>query len=110
MRHRDADTTGTEALSRIRSITHCGTPGQCRARSESYSFIFQVKNETGKRRIILKYRRSRNRLIDTEDKVIVARWKGLGGLDDKGSGIKKHKWTVTATGTESTAEETRSVL
>lgn len=84
--------------------------GQCRARSESYSFIFQVKNETGKRRIILKYRRSRNRLIDTEDKVIVARWKGLGGLDDKGSGIKKHKWTVTATGTESTAEETRSVL
>lgn len=85
-------------------------PGQCQARSESYSFIFQVKNETGKRRIILKYRRSRNRLIDTEDKVIVARWKGLGGLDDKGSGIKKHKWTVTATGTESTAEETRSVL
>lgn len=63
-------------------------PGQCRARSESYSFIFQVKNETGKRRIILKYRRSGNRLIDTEDKVIVARWKGLGGWMTKGQGLR----------------------
>ena len=38
---------------------------------------------------------NRNRLIDTDNKLIVSRREGVGRVDQKGEGIKKYKLTVT---------------
>ena len=35
-----------------------------------------------------------NRLIDTENKLMVARREGVGGMGEKGAGIKKYKLVV----------------
>ena len=37
----------------------------------------------------------RNRLIDTENILMVARWEELRGVQGKDKGIKKHKLVVT---------------
>ena len=36
-----------------------------------------------------------NRLIDTEDGLMAARWDGVGGLGVKGEGIEKYRLVVT---------------
>ena len=38
---------------------------------------------------------TRKRLIDTENIFIVARWKGVGRMGEKGEGINKYKLVVT---------------
>ena len=40
-------------------------------------------------------KQNRNRFIDIENKLRVANWAGLGGLGEKGEGIKKYKLVVT---------------
>ena len=37
----------------------------------------------------------RNRLLDTENKLMIARWERVWGLSEKGEGIKKYKLIVT---------------
>ena len=39
-------------------------------------------------------KQNRNRLIDTENKPMVARGVGVGEVGEKGEGIKKHKLVV----------------
>ena len=40
-------------------------------------------------------KQNRNRLIDTENRLMVARGEGHRGLDEKGEGIEKYKLVVT---------------
>ena len=40
-------------------------------------------------------KRNRNRLIDTENILMVARWKGIEGMGEKVEEIKKYKLIVT---------------
>ena len=40
-------------------------------------------------------KQNRNRPIDTENRLIVARREGTGGLGEKHEGIEKHKMVVT---------------
>ena len=44
-------------------------------------------------------KQNRNRLIDTENKLVVADRRGLGGLGEKGEGIKKYNLAVTIVAT-----------
>ena len=37
----------------------------------------------------------RNKLIDPEDRLMVAKWDGVGRPGEKDEGIKKHKFVVT---------------
>ena len=39
-------------------------------------------------------KKNRNKLIDTENILMVAEWKGSSGLGGKGEGIKKYKLVV----------------
>ena len=38
---------------------------------------------------------NRNRIVDTEDILMVARWREVGGMSEKKRGIKKYKLVVT---------------
>ena len=40
-------------------------------------------------------KQNRNKLIDTENILMVARWEEIRGVGGKGGGFKKHKWVVT---------------
>ena len=40
-------------------------------------------------------KQKRNRLIDTEKILIIARWEVVAGMDEKGEGIRKYKLVVT---------------
>ena len=40
-------------------------------------------------------KQKRNRLIDTENRLAVVKWKGFGGIGEKGEEIKKYKLVVT---------------
>ena len=40
-------------------------------------------------------KQNRNRLIDSENILTVARWEGVEGMGEKGEGIKKYKLVVT---------------
>ena len=37
---------------------------------------------------------NRNKLIDTENISMDARWEGVAGMGIKGEGIKKYKWVI----------------
>ena len=40
-------------------------------------------------------KQNRNKLTDTENILMIARWERIGGLGEKGEGIKKYKLAVT---------------
>ena len=52
-----------------------------------FIYMWNLKNKVNKW--------NRNTLIDTEDKLIVARWEGIWGLGEKGEGIKEYKLAIT---------------
>ena len=49
----------------------------------------------GIERTIQMNKQNRNRLIDTENRLTVARREGIGGLNEKSEGIEKYKLEVT---------------
>ena len=52
-------------------------------------------NFTYTRQSNTKQKNKQNRLIDTENILIVARWEGSGGMGEKGEGIKKYTLVIT---------------
>ena len=40
-------------------------------------------------------KQNRNRLIDTENKLMATRWEGGKGVGERGEGIKKYKLVIT---------------
>ena len=52
-----------------------------------YDFTYVESKEQNKQ--------NRNRLIHTENKLMIARRRGAGGLDEKGERIKMYKLAVT---------------